>query len=380
MIYLDNAATSGVKPKQVTDAVMAALKKLSANPGRSGHKLSLAASEMVYSCRSAVSDFFGASGAENVIFMPNCTTALNTVIKCYVPYGGHVIVSSLEHNSVMRPLETLRRRGLISYDVAEVIFDDEDAIVRSFENAVRPTTSLVVCTHASNVLGCVMPIKRIGMLCRSKKIPFVVDAAQTAGVFDINMQELGIDFLCVAPHKGLYAPMGTGILIATKPMKHTLIEGGTGSDSMLFYQQPDYPEGFESGTVNLPGIAGILAGISYVKQKGITNIYNHEMQLITSAYDSLSKIPNVMLYTSRPDNEKYAPVLSFNVRHQRSQTVAAYLDSKGIAVRAGLHCAPTAHKRIGTLENGTVRVSTAYFNTRYDIESLISAIGEIKNK
>lgn len=379
MIYFDNAATSGIKPKPVIEAVQNCLNRLSANPGRSGHNLSLEADKLIYNCRAKIADFFGADGPENVIFMPNCTTALNTVIKGVTAYNDHVVCSSLEHNSVARPIETLRKRGLIDYDIAEVIFGDNDATVRSFKKAIRRDTKLVVCTHASNVTGTVLPIEEIGKECKKKNILFCVDAAQSAGVLPINMKEMNIDYLCLAPHKGLFAPMGTGILIARKPINNTIIEGGTGSKSMLTIQSTEIPEGFESGTVNLPGIAGISAGIDFVKAKGVENIYHHEMQIAKEIYERLIKIDLLQFYATPPTKNLTVPVISVNVRHKTSSEVADILNRNNIAVRAGLHCAPMAHKRLGTLENGTVRIAPSIFNTKEDINRLIWVFSRVNN-
>ncbi len=377
MIYLDNAATSGNKPKAVIEAVLRALTEFSANPGRSGHKRSLAAAEKVYDCRSKLCDLFDAGGPQNVIFTNNCTSALNMVIKGVLNKNDHVVISSLEHNSVVRPVETLRRRGLITYDVAEVILGDDEATVRSFEKCITSKTCLVICTHSSNVLGLVMPIKKIGQLCKSRNVLFCVDAAQSAGVLPISMKEMNIDYLCVAPHKGLYAPTGIGVLVANKPIAHTIIEGGTGSMSEIMIQPTDMPEGFESGTLNLPGIFGVSAGVSFVNKIGLQKIYEHELSLMKFAYEKITKIKGIQLYTPYPEKYLSAPVMSFNLRHKTSFDVAASLDEMGVAVRAGLHCAPFAHKRIGTLENGTVRISPSYFTKKEEIQAFISKLAII---
>ncbi len=377
MIYLDNAATSGNKPKAVTDAVVKALTEYSANPGRSGHKRSLAAAEKVYECRSKLSDFFYGNGPQNVIFTHNCTAALNMVIKGVLNKNDHVVISSLEHNSVVRPIETLRRRGLINYDVAEVIFGDPEATLRSFEACITSKTKLVVCTHASNVLGLVMPIREIGEMCKRRKILFCVDAAQSAGVLPINMKDMNIDYLCIAAHKCLYAPMGVGVLIANMPISHTIIEGGTGSMSEIMIQPTDTPEGFESGTLNLPGIFGVSAGLDFINKIGVDRIYEHEITLLKYAYERMAKMKGIQLYTPIPEKYSSAPVLSFNIRHKTSFDVASKLDEMGVAVRAGLHCAPFAHKRIGTLEHGTVRISPSYFTKKEEMQAFISRLAKI---
>ena len=374
MIYFDNAATTGKKPTEVIRAVDGALRELSANPGRSGHNASLKTADAVYSVREKTAEFFGASGAENVVFTLNCTHSINCVIKGVLKKGEHAVTSSLEHNSVMRPLI----KEEIPFDTAYVSLADDSLTLREFERKIRPNTRLVICTGASNVLGKTLPIAEIGALCRERGVLFAVDAAQIAGVMPINMRQMNIDYLCVAPHKGLYAPMGIGVLICEKPIENTIIEGGTGTNSAELVQPEGLPERLESGTVNVPEIMGISAGIDYVKGVGIKKIYSHEMKLIRYLYKELSKNDRVQLYTPEPKDGLYAPVLSFNVYGKTSAEVSQYLNGKGIAVRGGLHCAPSAHRQIGTLDIGAVRVSVAAFNTPAEITSLIKAIKQIK--
>lgn len=373
MIYFDNAATTGRKPAGVISAVDGALRELSSNPGRSGHNASLRAADAVYSVREKTAELFGASGAENVVFTLNCTHSINCVIKGVLKEGEHVVTSSLEHNSVMRPLI----KEKIPFDTAYVSLSDDKATLYEFERKIRPNTRLVICTGASNVFGKILPIAEIGALCKERGVLFAVDAAQIAGVIPIDMKKMNIDYLCVAPHKGLYAPMGIGILICENPIENTIIEGGTGTNSAELKQPDTLPERLESGTVNLPGIMGVSAGIDYVKGIGINKIYSHEMKLISYLYKELSKIEYVQLYTPEPKYGMYAPVLSFNVYGKTSTEVSGYLNNKGIAVRGGLHCAPFAHRQMGTLERGAVRVSVASFNTTAEISSLINAIRRI---
>lgn len=379
MIYLDNAATTGKKPMMVINAVETALKELSANPGRGGHSPSIKASEAIYKVRKQVADMFGASGEDRVIFTPSCTASLNYAIKGVLNKGDGLVISSMEHNAVLRPADTVRRMG-VDVSVAEVIFSDPAATVRSFKRAIKPNTKAVVSTHASNVTGEIMPIAEIGALCKERGILFIVDAAQTAGVLPINVREMNIDFLAIAPHKGLYAPMGTGILIAEAPINYPLIEGGTGVKSASPMQPEEYPERMESGTMNLSGIMGISAGISFVNQKGINNLYKSELDLIKRLYNGLSKIPGIIVYTPFPKDGEFTPVLSFNIRGIESSRVADMLNRYGIAVRAGIHCAPLAHKRLGTIESGTVRVSTSAFNNRQDIALLLDRLKVISDK
>ena len=379
MVYFDNAATTGKKPLGVIKAVNSAFYELSANPGRGGHKASLKVSEAVYEVRKKVADLFGVKGEEKVIFTPSCTASINYVLKGILSQNDGLVISSLEHNSVTRPAETLKKLG-VEVTVAEVIFGDAEATVRSFERAIKSNTKAVLCTHASNVTGEVMPIKQIGDLCREKGIIFIVDAAQTAGVLPIDVEKMNIDYLCVAPHKGLYAPMGTGILIANKKIKNPLIEGGTGVNSALLFQPEEYPERLESGTINVPGIVGIGAGIDFINLKGIQNIYKNELDLAKYIYNGLKNISGCILYTPVPEFGKYVPVISFNIIGISSSDVADFLDTKNIAVRGGLHCAPFAHKRLGTIENGAVRISPAIFNTKNEADYLIRALKSLRAK
>ena len=377
MIYLDNAATTYPKPQSVIKAVDDALKK-SANPGRSGHTLSQSTAISVYEVREKLKDMFSAPSVENVVFTLNCTHAINYVLKGLIKSGDRIVTSSFEHNAVMRPLEKLKKQG-VHIDIAEAYPDDKEATVRSFSRLINTNTKLVICTAASNVIGLKMPIKEIGMMCKQFGISFCVDAAQLAGVCDINMKECNIDYLCIAAHKGLYAPMGTGILITKDNRLDTIIEGGTGTASIMLDQPNDLPEMLESGTINVPGIIGLGAGIDFVKSKGFDKIYNHEMGLVKRLYKQLKSTPGVKLYTPEPD-DNYAPVLSFNINGLNSVDSASKLNSLGFATRAGLHCAPFAHKRIGTIESGTVRICPSVFTSSQDIDKFAAAVRRISIK
>ncbi len=377
MIYLDNAATTYPKPQSVIKAVDDALKK-SANPGRSGHTLSQSTAISVYEVREKLKDMFSAPSVENVVFTLNCTHAINYVLKGLIKSGDRIVTSSFEHNAVMRPLEKLKKQG-VHIDIAEAYPDDKEATVRSFSRLINTNTKLVICTAASNVIGLKMPIKEIGMMCKQFGISFCVDAAQLAGVCDINMKECNIDYLCIAAHKGLYAPMGTGILITKDNRLDTIIEGGTGTASIMLDQPNDLPEMLESGTINVPGIIGLGAGIDFVKSKGFDKIYNHEMGLVKRLYKQLKSTPGVKLYTPEPD-DNYAPVLSFNINGLNSVDSASKLNSLGFATRAGLHCAPFAHKRIGTIESGTVRICPSVFTSGQDIDKFAAAVRQISAK
>lgn len=373
MVYLDNGATTYPKPPSVVEAVSHAMRSLSFNPGRGAYDAAAQTAEMIFDTRKRVGAFF-ACPPDGVVFTANCTTALNFCIKGLVRRGDHVICSSLEHNAVMRPLATLHRQGGVSVEVAEVIFGDPAATVRSFERLIRPNTRMIICTHASNVLGTVLPIGELGRICSEKGILFVVDAAQTAGILPIDMEQMHIDYLCVAAHKGLYAPMACGLLLCRGDSPIPLIEGGTGSNSIELTQPQELPERLESGTLAVPLIAGASAGIAFVQKKGIEQIYKHELSLIGRAYRGLSALSAVNLYAPAPVQGMSAPVLSFNVAGMDSGEVGALLAKNGIAVRAGLHCAPTAHKHIGTLSTGTVRIVPSVFTKESDIDRFLLVV------
>lgn len=376
MIYFDNAATSSPKPKEVKEAVAGALQRLSANPGRSGHELSLAASDAIFQCRAALADMFRFPAPERIVFTLNCTHSINTVLKGLRLKNCKIVTSSLEHNAVMRPLEKLKKNGC-TIAVAEVFFDDPEATVRSFARLIDDNTRLVICTHASNVCGVVLPIEQIGRLCKDRGVLFAVDAAQSAGVIPIDCSSVPIDFLCMPGHKGLYGPMGTGVLFCKSDLPDTLTEGGTGNFSASFVQPEDYPERFESGTVNLPGIVGLKAGVDFVQKKGVERIHQYEMQLLQTTYRGLKQTRGVTLYTPYPDTERYVPVLCFNVAGLHSSQTAELLNKAGYALRAGLHCAPTAHRRMGTLSYGAVRMSPSIFNHPQEIYSFLQSVKRI---
>lgn len=377
MIYFDNGATTFPKPRGVTAAVNNVLQKYGANPGRSGHNMSLKSAEIMYNCRKNIADFFKVSAPENVIFTSNCTSSINTVIKGTLNNGDHAVISSLEHNAVVRPLEKLKESG-ITYSVAKCVPYDDDATIENFRNAMNERTRLVICTHASNVFGIKLPVERIGALCRLHGVLFCVDAAQTAGVTKLSLDDTSIDYLCMSGHKGLYGPMGTGVLIINSDiMPKSLIEGGTGSMSYQKSQPEILPDMYESGTPNLPGIAGLNEGIKFINRCGIENIERHEMRLSQMFYDNLARMSNVELYTQRPDSGICVPVISFNIKGEDSEEIAAELNKFGIAVRAGLHCAPLAHESFKTIDTGTVRVVVSAFNTNSDVRAFIFAISKI---
>ena len=345
-----------------------------ANPGRSGHFLSMKSSEMIFDARKTAADFFGVKSEENVIFTKNCTEALNIVIKGILKPGDHIVISSLEHNSVMRPLKRLESIH-VSYTEAKVFPKDNDKTVDSFRKSINARTRMILCTHASNVWGIKLPVERIAALAHEYGLLFALDAAQSAGVVPINISEIKADFLCVPGHKGLYGPMGTGMLIFSgSHIPDSLIEGGTGSSSGFFEQPELLPDKFESGTPNLSGIAGLKAGMDYVSRIKVENIAKHEFMLVTHLYKELKQIKGIHLYTPMPEPDYFVPILSFNIEGKDSESAAESLNRRNIAVRAGIHCSPAAHKSFGTENVGAVRVSPSIFTRRSEMDYFLQCV------
>lgn len=375
MIYLDNGATSFPKPLSVRQNVDISLKKFSANPGRSGHSLSLRAAKEIFECRKRLKEFFNVNSEEEIIFTENCTMALNTVIFGLLSEGDHVLISSMEHNSVTRPLESLKDKG-VTYSTFDYSYDD-NVTVDNVRNLIKPETKLVICTHASNVFGFRFPIERICALCHAYGILFCVDSAQSAGVFDIDVGTNQYDFVCMSGHKSLYGPMGTGVLILNNRNLKPLLYGGTGTESVKKSQPEGLPEKFESGTQNMNGISGLKAGVDFVKNRGIKNIYNHEYKLAKRLFNGLANNRKVITYNKSFDYGKVAPVVSFNIDGVYSEDLVAKLNKYGIMTRGGLHCSPLAHTTMNTIENGTVRVVPGAFNTINDINYLLNVIRKL---
>ncbi|MEM1483982.1 aminotransferase class V-fold PLP-dependent enzyme [Oscillospiraceae bacterium PP1C4] len=377
MIYFDNAATSFPKPISVKNAVATALVKYGANPGRSGHDLSVETAKQVYEVRSKAADFFGAGDAEQVVFTQNCTYALNTAIKGLLNPGDHVVISDMEHNSVMRPIHTLATRGIITYTMAETSLDDEETVER-FRAAIQSNTRAIITTHASNVFGIKLPVEKLAALAHQHGLYIVVDGAQTAGGEPINISASQIDFFCTAGHKGLYGPSGTGLLIT--PHGHLLtplVEGGTGSTS-FDYNQPDFmPDRLESGTLNTAGIIGLGAGIDFINRHGIDLLTRYETTVARTIYEELVRMHGVKLYTPAPRHGVNMPLISFNIEGLTSEETTAKLNTMGFALRGGLHCAPSAHKKFGTSDSGTARISVGAFNTVEQGHDLAYAVRRI---
>lgn len=375
MIYLDNGATSFPKPLSVRQNVDISLKKFSANPGRSGHSLSLRAAKEIFECRKRLKELFNVNSEEKIIFTENCTMALNTVIFGLLSEGDHVLISSMEHNSVTRPLESLKDKG-VTYSTFDYSYDDNET-VDNVRNLIKPETKLVICTHASNVFGFRFPVERICALCHAYGILFCVDSAQSAGVFDIDVGTNQYDFVCMSGHKSLYGPMGTGVLILNNRNLKPLLYGGTGTESVKKSQPEGLPEKFESGTQNMNGISGLKAGVDFVKNRGIKNIYNHEYKLAKRLFNGLANNRKVITYNKSFDYGKVAPVVSFNIDGVYSEDLVAKLNKYGIMTRGGLHCSPLAHTTMNTIENGTVRVVPGAFNTINDINYLLNVIRKL---
>lgn len=378
-LYWDNAATTWPKPLSVRRATMEAMQSCGGNPGRAGHRMSMQAAEHIFACRQAMADFFGLADPTGVVFTLNCTMALNMVIQGLASRGGRVLISDLEHNAVWRAACALEPFGT-RVDIARWSPNPEET-VENFRRQMRPDTRLVVCMHASNVFGVTFPLRELARLAHSYDVPLCVDAAQSAGVLPINMQEDGIDYLCVATHKGLYAPMGTGALLCRETQRvPAFVRGGTGSQSANPRQPEELPDRLESGTPNVPGVCGLLAGVRFVQTRGREAIYRHELSLLQELYDRLRDCKGIHLYTDRPLAGAAVPVLSVNVEGLSSEQTAAWLHERGVAVRAGLHCAPLAHKRFGTLPDGTVRLAPSAFSTEQEVEKMHKLFWQIAQK
>lgn len=377
LIYFDNAATSYPKPKLVLKAVNEAIVKYGGNPGRSGHLLSYNTAEKIYSVRKSYADFFGIK-TENVVFCSNCTHALNMAIKGIAEAGCHIITTNLEHNSVIRPLKSLENNKRITFDIVKIYDDNDDLTLKQVETRITEKTKAIIATAASNVTGAVLPIKKIGKLCRKRGIYFIVDAAQSAGVLPINLEECCIDILCTAGHKSLFGITGTGLmLVNTKRLISTIIEGGTGSVSVEETQPIFLPDRFESGTINTVGILSLDAGLRFIKNQGIDNIYEHELSLCKRLYEDLASDKRFKLYGAGIKKDRNVPIVTFNIKGISSTEAVVLLSNMGFALRGGLHCAPNAHKSIGTIENGAIRFSPGVYNKDAEVKLFVNTLYKI---
>ena len=367
MIYLDSAATTFQKPATVRNAVARAMQTMS-SPGRGGYASARAAEELLFRCRSLAAKQFGVSEIERVTFTTSATHGLNIAIKSLVPRGGRAIVSGYEHNAVTRPLHALGAETIVA---ASPLFD-RSACVKAFDRALRRGADAAICTTASNVFGCILPVAEIASLCRKSGVPLIVDASQSAGVLPLDLSELGAAFVAMPGHKGLYGPQGTGLLLCGADAV-PLIEGGTGSESLRQEMPAFLPDRLEAGTHNVPGIAGLDAGLRFVRGTTPERILRHERALIHRAAEGLRRYGAVTVYAAQ-DASAQLGVLSFTVRGKPSEDVAEALSKRGVAVRAGYHCAPAAHQSAGTLEHGTVRVSVSAFNRAEEIDGFLRAM------
>ncbi|MGB9628819.1 MAG: aminotransferase class V-fold PLP-dependent enzyme [Thermodesulfobacteriota bacterium] len=381
-IYLDNAATSFPKPPSVKEAMLRFMEEVGANPGRSGHLLSIEAARILYETREALSLCFHVKDPSRIIFTLNATESINLALKGLLEPGDHVVTSSLEHNSVMRPLRDLEKRGI---QLSIVPCSQEGFLdPQEMERNIHPHTKMVVLNHASNVTGTLLPIKEVGLISRAHGLLFLVDAAQTAGTYPIDMERDGIDLLAFTGHKSLYGPQGTGGLVIGERVKEAemipLKQGGTGSRSE-FEEQPDFlPDRFESGTPNGVGIAGLRAGVQFVLKKKVEKIRDYELGLLKKLIEGLKSIPQVKVYGPEKLEHRIA-TLSFNLLNASPSEVALRLEKGfGILCRPGLHCAPSAHRTIGTFPEGTVRLSLGAFNTEEEIQTTITALASISRE
>ena len=376
MIYFDNAATSWPKPPGVAEAMVRFLNNVGANPGRSAHRLAVEAGRIVYNAREAVAELFNAPDPLRVVFGSNATEALNLALRGLLRPGDHVITSSMEHNSVMRPLRALERQGV---EVTVVQCSPAGFLNPSdVEAAIRLNTAMIALNHASNVVGTLLPVAEVGRIARRHGLLLLVDAAQTGGAYPIDVQAEFVDLLAFTGHKSLYGPMGTGGLIVGERVNVDRLEplkrGGTGSRSE-YEEQPDFlPDLCESGTLNVVGLAGLEAGIRWVLKRGVDAIRAYEVELAQWLIAGLRDIPGVTIYGGLDANRQTATV-SFNVIGMEPSEVGFRLDEEhGIMCRVGLHCAPAAHKTMGTFPAGAVRFGLGVFNTLEEINAALAAV------
>ena len=372
MIYLDSAATTFQKPPSVTAAMQDALLTMS-SPGRGGYPAAMKAAETAFQCRSELAELFGVGNPERVVFTSSATHGLNIAIKSLVPPGGKAVVSGYEHNAVTRPLTALGAE----VSAAEAPLFRQSEVAAAFDRLIVPGTDAVICNHISNVFGFIQPVEAIAAMCRERGVPFIIDASQSAGVLPLDLDRLEAAFIAMPGHKGLYGPQGTGVLLCGENVPvRTLLEGGTGSLSMQ-QEMPDFlPDRLEAGTHNMPGIAGLLAGVRFVKQRGMANILDHERRLTLLAAEGIRMLPGAKVL-AMPGLREQAGVLSFVPLKKDVEEVGTSLAEQGIAVRTGLHCAPFAHRSAGTLDTGTVRVSFSDYNTRSEVYRLLAVLHDL---
>lgn len=377
-IYLDNASTTFPKAPNVASAMADYITNCGININRGSYSLAYDVEDIIYTTRQRLHTLFNGHDPSHVIFTQNVTMSLNMVIKGLLKAGDHVLVSSMEHNAVMRPLTQLLDEG-ITFDTIPCDFTGSIQM-DSIEPLIRPNTVALIINHASNVCGTIQPLKSIGQICKAHNLQFIVDAAQTAGVIPIDVKACHIDALCFTGHKGLLGPQGIGGIILTKEMAQTLtplIAGGTGSFSHLETMPTHMPDAFEAGTLNLPGIIGLNEGLAYIESQGMENIHNHELVLTQSFLEGLQSIDGINIVGKQNIQDRTA-VVSITIDGMDPANIAYELESTyHIMTRVGLHCAPRAHQTLGTYPEGTVRFSFGYANTHKDVESALSALNTI---
>lgn len=390
-LYLDNASTSFPKPRVVSDAVFQYMTGVGSNIGRGGYASAYAAEETVFAARQLLCDFFGGDDPKNVVFTKNITESLNVLLRGLLHAGDHVLVSAMEHNAVMRPLQLLghelaadEQPSAAAITFSRIPCDREGNLQLAYlPKLMRVNTKAIIMTHASNVCGTLLPVAMVGAFCKEQGLFFVLDSAQSAGLFPINMQELGVDALAFTGHKGLLGPQGIGGFILREHMVEQvapLIVGGTGSLSHTERTPGFMPDKFEAGTLNLPGIAGLAAGVGWLKERGLERIRAHELALTAQLLAGLAALEQQGLLgiVGRRDCEQRTSVVSIAHTHQDIALVAYELAEKyGIATRVGLHCAPNAHKTLGTYPTGTLRFSLGWHNNEVEVAAALAALKEV---
>lgn len=372
MIYLNSAATTMQKPRQVAQAVAAAMRTM-ASPGRGGHRPGMLAAEAMFQCRQLAAELFHVSDPEHVIVTFNATHGLNIAIHSLVRPGGTVVISGYEHNAVTRPLVAIPE-GKIRVAAAPLF--DRDGVLDAFDRAMAQGADAVICNHVSNVFGFVQPVEEIAAMCASRGIPFVLDASQSAGTLPVDMTALKAAYIAMPGHKGLYGPQGTGLLLCGEGQTPVpLLRGGTGSVSALQDMPEFLPDRLEAGTQNVAGAAGLTAGMRSIQQKGLARIAAHERRLTRRMMDGLEGIPGVEVF--RGDSVSQSGLCSFRAKQMDCEVLGEQLARRGIAVRAGLHCAPLAHRSAGTEETGTVRASFSAFNRAEEVDRVLAVLRDI---
>lgn len=390
-LYLDNASTSFPKPREVSDAVFQYMTGVGSNIGRGGYASAYAAEETVFAARQLLCDFFGGDDPKNVVFTKNITESLNVLLRGLLHAGDHVLVSSMEHNAVMRPLQLLGREvgpdepapaDMLTF--SRIPCDKEGNLELEYLlKLMRTNTKAIIMTHASNVCGTLLPVAMVGAFCKEQGLFFILDSAQSAGLFPINMQELGVDALAFTGHKGLLGPQGIGGFVLREHMVEQvapLLVGGTGSLSHTERTPGFMPDKFEAGTLNLPGIAGLAAGVGWLKEQGLERIRAHELALTAQLLAGLAALEQqgLLSIVGRRDCEQRTSVVSIAHTHQDIALVAYELAEKyGIATRVGLHCAPNAHKTLGTYPTGTLRFSLGWHNNEAEVATALAALKEV---